>query len=185
MFRLRLTKQYLGVTVWGSLTSSHVEKEGGVKVFLTCSGRLFKFYFNLALDTYLPLHTYKTQHTYTTPTYLTHPYNTYNSYNSYTLHCMSALPSGAVALCKWMIRCAATFFGRMSHLNLSDFVDSLLKKGGVLNSHENLQFWQIAQPSSQKIPRTSFRQKFLCNKINKLSILTLFLAMTMTWPPLQ
>jgi len=23
---------------------------------------------------------------------------------------------------------------------------SLLKKGGVLNSHENLQFWQIAQP---------------------------------------
>jgi len=26
------------------------------------------------------------------------------------------------------------------------FVKSLLKEEGVLNSHENLQFWQIAQP---------------------------------------
>jgi len=33
------------------------------------------------------------------------------------------------------------------HLNLSDFVEILLKKEGVLNSPENLQFWQIAQPS--------------------------------------
>jgi len=31
------------------------------------------------------------------------------------------------------------------HLIVMDFVESLLKKEGVLNSHEILQFWQIAQ----------------------------------------
>jgi len=36
---------------------------------------------------------------------------------------------------------------KLLHLNSIDFVESLLKKEGVLNSPETLQFWQIAQPS--------------------------------------
>jgi len=30
---------------------------------------------------------------------------------------------------------------KLLHLNLIDFAESLLEKGGVLNSPENLQFW--------------------------------------------
>jgi len=36
---------------------------------------------------------------------------------------------------------------KLLHLNLVEFVESLLKNEGVLNSPKNLQFWQIAQPS--------------------------------------
>jgi len=35
---------------------------------------------------------------------------------------------------------------KLLHLGLIDFVESLLKKEGELNSPDNLQFWQIAQP---------------------------------------
>jgi len=44
------------------------------------------------------------------------------------------------------ILCAATFIGEIMHLGLIDFVESLLKKEGELNSPDNQQFWQIAQP---------------------------------------
>ena len=44
-------------------------------------------------------------------------------------------------------RRACYCIGIILHLNLIDCVVSLLKKEGVLNSPENLQFWQIAQPS--------------------------------------
>jgi len=44
------------------------------------------------------------------------------------------------------ILCAATFIGEIIASEFDLFVESLLEKEGMLNSHENLQFWQIAQP---------------------------------------
>ena len=38
---------------------------------------------------------------------------------------------------------------------------SLLKKGGVLNFHENLQFWQIAQPLLLKLARKNGQNRIL------------------------
>ena len=35
---------------------------------------------------------------------------------------------------------------KLLHLGLMDFVESLLKKEGELNSPDNQQFWQISQP---------------------------------------
>jgi len=44
------------------------------------------------------------------------------------------------------ILCAATFIGEIIAFEFDLFVESLLEKEGMLKSHENLQFWQIAQP---------------------------------------
>jgi len=43
------------------------------------------------------------------------------------------------------ILCAANFVGEIIAFEF-EFIESLLRKEGVLNSHKNLQFWQIAQP---------------------------------------
>ena len=40
---------------------------------------------------------------------------------------------------------AAKFIGEMIAFEFDQFVESLLQKEGVLNSHKNVQFWQIAQ----------------------------------------
>ena len=42
---------------------------------------------------------------------------------------------------------AAKFIGEIIACEFDSFVESLLKKGGMLKSFNNLQFWQIAQPS--------------------------------------
>jgi len=44
------------------------------------------------------------------------------------------------------ILCAAKFIAETIAFEFDSFVESLPRKEGVLNSHENLQFWQIAQP---------------------------------------
>jgi len=44
------------------------------------------------------------------------------------------------------ILCAATFIGEIIAFKFDLFVESLLEKEGVLNSHDNLQFWQMSQP---------------------------------------
>jgi len=76
---------------------------------------------------YIPTPTTYLQHTYTTPTTTT-PYYTCS---------MSRQSGGAIAFCHFDgILCVAIKFR----------IQSLLKKGGMLNSQENLQFWQIAKP---------------------------------------
>jgi len=72
---------------------------------------------------------------------------------------MSMLLRSAVAFLSVMGYYALRhLLAKLLHLSLIDCAESLLKKEKVLpvNSPENLQFWQIAQPSLDKGPRSSF-----------------------------
>jgi len=50
---------------------------------------------------------------------------------------------------------AVTLIGEIIVFELDQFVESLLKKEEVLNSHENLQFWQITQPLLLNLNKTA------------------------------
>jgi len=49
----------------------------------------------------------------------------------------------------------ATLIGEIIVFEFDQFVESLLKKEEVLNSHENLQFWQITQPLLLNLNKTA------------------------------
>jgi len=110
-------------------------------------------------------------HTYTTPTTTT-PYSAYRPYD-YTPAPRAGSHMVRLRSAREGILCAANFIGQIIAFEFDWFIESLLRKEGVLNSQKNLHFWHIAHPlrlgvKPRKMPRRALQPRKNPNSNSKL-----------------